>query len=123
MSKQTSNTNGKKKPNDHRYIIVSLKYGENGILCFWRPNNAGYTNDLQQAGRYSEEEVRADLSYYHNGENVAIEETILLSDFKIRISLENNYMKVRKYKKLAKLGILSSSENAKKKVKENETEE
>jgi len=89
------------------YIIVSFKHGSNGNLCFWRPNNCGYTTDLQQAGRYTEEQVKANMNYYHDGDNVAIEESKLLQDFKVRVHLETNYFKVRKYKKLAERGLLS----------------
>ena len=96
-----------KLPVSRRYIIVSFKHGQNGNLCFWRPNDAGYTNDFQQAGRYTEEQVRANMSYYHNGDNVAIEEEKLLSDFKMRVHFDTNYLKVRKYKKLAERGLLS----------------
>lgn len=55
------------------YYIISLKYTTKKELVFWRSNDAGYTTIIQQAGIYSEEEVKAQPTYYNNGyETIAL---------------------------------------------------
>lgn len=56
------------KPSED-YFILSLNATRSDELCWWRPNNAGYTCRLDDAGRYSREDVERALSYYHNGES------------------------------------------------------
>ena len=49
------------------YVIVSLKHSEKNEVCFWRPDNVGYTTNPWAAGLYTEEQVSNDPSYYNNG--------------------------------------------------------
>lgn len=49
------------------YYVISYKHSSNGILTFWRPKNAGYTTDLKQAGKYSDQEIADSFTYYNNG--------------------------------------------------------
>ena len=93
---------------EKKYIVISLKHGHQGLLCFWRPNSRGYTNNLNEAGRYSEDEIKNHLNYYHDGvDNIAVEEEKLLIDFRQRIVFDTNYLKVKKYRKLAAFRMLS----------------
>ncbi|WP_110930936.1 hypothetical protein [Paenibacillus bouchesdurhonensis] len=49
------------------YYILSLKWSEGkGEYVWWRPDNSGYTNNLNQAGIYSEETIKAMPHYYKN---------------------------------------------------------
>ncbi len=50
-----------------KYIIISLAHGTGKEPCFWRANNAGYTNSPFAAGIYTEEEVKAKPDYYNDG--------------------------------------------------------
>jgi len=50
------------------YFVLSLKWTVGSdYIVFWRPNNAGYTVDIQQAGRYSQEQIINNPTYYDNG--------------------------------------------------------
>jgi hypothetical protein len=50
-----------------KYIIISLKHGTGVKPCFWKANDAGYTNYPFNAGIYDEEQVKARPDYYNNG--------------------------------------------------------
>ena len=49
------------------YIIISLKHGTGEKPMFWKSNNAGYTFSPFAAGIYTEEQVKAEPSYYNDG--------------------------------------------------------
>lgn len=49
------------------FYIMSLKWTSGDHITWWRPNNAGYTSDLAQAGVYSAEQVARAPDYYNNG--------------------------------------------------------
>jgi hypothetical protein len=58
------------------YIILSLKHSTKDILCFWRADDNGYTENPWAAGIYTEEQVLAHPTHYNDGcENVAVELT------------------------------------------------
>jgi hypothetical protein len=41
------------------YYIRSIEHEyPKGIACWWKPNSNGYTNDLHQAGLYTETEAK-----------------------------------------------------------------
>ena len=50
------------------YYIMSLKWTRHNedSVTWWGPNNSGYTWVLANAGRYTEDQVRGNLSYYDN---------------------------------------------------------
>jgi hypothetical protein len=50
------------------YYILSLKWTRSGEECvtWWGPDNSGYVESIDKAGRYSEARVRANPSYYDN---------------------------------------------------------
>lgn len=47
--------------NEKEYVIISLKHTDFSrcsiTFIFWGPDYAGYTDDLEKAGRYSKEEL------------------------------------------------------------------
>lgn len=60
------------------YILSFKHQGHFPELCFWRANDKGYTNNLLEAGKYTKEEVLANLDHYHSGPNsVAVPEGVL----------------------------------------------
>ena len=49
------------------YMILSLKWSDSADrLIWWGPDNAGYTADIDAAGRYTAEQVAGNPSYYDN---------------------------------------------------------
>jgi hypothetical protein len=48
------------------FFILSLKWTRGSPVTWWRPGAAGYTTDLQNAGRYSRQQVEANREYYDN---------------------------------------------------------
>jgi hypothetical protein len=60
------------------YLIYSAKHSAGSELAvFWRPKAAGYTTDLDQAGRYPKDEVDVICRNSH-GENVPVAESAVL---------------------------------------------
>jgi hypothetical protein len=57
---------------DEFFILALDRCQGDDFLCWWRPNNSGYTYFLEAAGRYSREMVEKKASYYNNGETLAI---------------------------------------------------
>lgn len=65
------------------YIIISYKHTSGGHLCFWRKNCAGYTENLKEAGMYSEREVNEQKDYFNKVEDGEIHTyAIKLLEFK-----------------------------------------
>jgi hypothetical protein len=40
------------------WLIVAAHLSTKGVTCFWGPNHSGYTNDIDKAGRYSEDDAK-----------------------------------------------------------------
>lgn len=53
--------------NEEMFYIISIKWTVGEQLCFWRPNAQGYTNSLDEAGKYPKSKVYANERYYNNG--------------------------------------------------------
>lgn len=55
------------------YYILSLKWSNGkGIYVWWGPGNSGYTNDLNQAGIYTEDQIKSRPLYYKNTNTVPV---------------------------------------------------
>lgn len=52
------------------YLIYSKKHSR-GEAIWWRPNRAGYTDDLKRAGEYTKEEAN-DITAISRGGAIAI---------------------------------------------------
>ncbi len=49
------------------FLILDIRRERRCDEClFWRANNAGYTTRIESAGRYTEQQVRGNASYYDN---------------------------------------------------------
>lgn len=50
-----------------KYYLLSLKWSDGkGKYVWWGPDNSGYTEDLNQAGIYTEEDLAMRPLYYCN---------------------------------------------------------
>lgn len=95
------------------YYVLSIKHsrGRDGVLMWWGPSNLDYYFRLEQAGKYTEEAIRAERAYYNNGvSTVAIpcdvveSLAIRVGDCKSRsVDRRNLEERVVEYKHLKKL--------------------
>jgi len=63
------------------YYILSVKHspGFRGYALWWGPDDSGYVEDLNQAGRYTREQVEQRSRYYNDGEStMAIREDYVI---------------------------------------------
>lgn len=69
------------------YYVLSLRWTRTGEECitWWGPNNAGYVCDLDNAGRYTEDQVSSKRSYYDNRETTLAVPCVLADRFARRI--------------------------------------
>jgi hypothetical protein len=56
-------------PSKDQFLILSLKWSKGGILTWWGPNNSNYVTDIDDAGRYTRDQVEKKASYYNNGDS------------------------------------------------------
>jgi hypothetical protein len=91
---------------EQQYYLISLKHSSGGHYTFWRADDKGYTNDLQQAGVYAESKVLKFLSHYHNGEDTVAIKCQDIKKFFCPEHVEYNYKIVDKLCRLAKLNRL-----------------
>lgn len=69
------------------YYIMSLKWTRSGeeAVTFWGPGNSGYVLNLNEAGRYSDDQVTERCSYYDNRENTIALPCDIVDKYAIRI--------------------------------------
>lgn len=98
------------------HVIISYKNSSGGELTFWRPNSTGYTTNIDDAGRYTQEEVVKHLSTYnsynkdHNHiDNVAVPEELIDKLFYTRKITEANYKGLMALLAIIKKGGLVTS--------------
>ena len=76
------------------FFIFSKKHSMRGSALWWRPEEAGYTEDLREAGIYDEDRAEAIQRYSHN-DDIAIPLTLALSLVpKITIELNSSNWKI-----------------------------
>lgn len=66
-----------------RYYVLSLSHspGYAGKSLWWGPNDSGYVEDLQHAGLYTSEQIKARSNYYNDGKDtLAVREDIALNE-------------------------------------------
>lgn len=64
-----------------RFLILSLKWQNDQVLNWWRADAKGYTLRIEEAGRYSADQIAANLDYYNDGKNtLAIAEDIAMAE-------------------------------------------
>lgn len=51
------------------FYILSIKWTNGDLCCWWGPKNCGYTTTLEDAGKYSAEEIADHPRYYNDGES------------------------------------------------------
>jgi hypothetical protein len=81
------------------YVILSLNHSDKDSLCFWRPDNSGYTTNPWQAGIYTEEQVKGDPEYYNDGYNTI---AICINNSSLTVSgvkISADWNKVKEYRK------------------------
>lgn len=85
------------KPKEQLYYIVSIKHTRGEKVCFWRPNNAGYTEIINDAGKYTEEQVKSSQNYYNNFDSsIAVPCEVVTSKILPYVPNEMNIMSIFK---------------------------
>jgi hypothetical protein len=99
------------------FFILSLKWSRrrSGLLTWWDANNSGYRFRIDgtrcPAGRYTREQIEADLRYYHDGVNtLAVPcEAVIAASIRVKdcasrdIDYEHVEDRVVPYSKLAEM--------------------
>lgn len=87
--------------------FLILYRGQNGAgeALWWRPKRSGYTNDISEAGRYSQEE--ADSIAWIRGDDFPVSLADIGTVLKVRqvISVEDNHEALKHYKMTANSGF------------------
>jgi hypothetical protein len=54
------------------YILSRERSSGQDMLVWWRPNNSGYCQRLDWAGKYTQEQIDSNPTYYNNNNTKAI---------------------------------------------------
>lgn len=49
-----------------QYYLMSIKWTNGDNIVWWGPNDSGYTEDIENAGIYSAEQIKQHSIYYSN---------------------------------------------------------
>lgn len=49
-----------------QYYLMSIKWTKGDNIVWWGPNDSGYTDDIENAGIYSAEQIKQRSIYYSN---------------------------------------------------------
>lgn len=82
------------------FYILSTKYSEGDYMTWWRPNNAGYTTRLDDAGVYTAEQVKAHPGYYNNGERTEAIPVSEVLKHVVRVVSMDSYSDLRSTRKV-----------------------
>lgn len=103
---------------DDLYVVISYKWTSGEFLTFWGPNDSGYTEDFNRAGRYTEEQIRKNFKYYNNYyENDLIGRAVKVSEikerFKMTTKVRQDWVQKKKHMRMNRMGILTIAESRK----------
>lgn len=65
---ETTTTPAPEKAAEREFYVISVKHTQRSCryITVWGPDNRGYRQRLQKAGRYAESTIRAHLDHYYN---------------------------------------------------------
>jgi hypothetical protein len=88
------------------YYIYSF-HSSPDLMLWWRANNAGYTTRLDDAGRYTEEQVRAEPDYYDNRTETVAVPCDVVDDAAVRV-LPNDSSLIRRWRRRHRLKAIGA---------------
>ncbi|WP_042424425.1 hypothetical protein [Geomicrobium sp. JCM 19039] len=72
------------------YYILSLKRTSGDVFTWWRPDCRGYTQDLNKAGIYTEEELQERPWYFSNENAMPVEVGIVDRSLKATVVINDS---------------------------------
>lgn len=72
---------------------------EGDYILWWRPNNAGYTTRLDDAGIYTAEQVEAHPGYYNDGDHTEAIPVSEVRKYVVRVVTMDSYSDLRSARK------------------------
>lgn len=102
----------KNEQGQRMFYLISFTHSDRGVLMFWGANNAGYTTNIRRAGRYTESQIRGNMSYYHQGDNCTAVPVDEVHDgrYKIAENVWVNYNETQRLRKRVAAGALTDEE-------------
>lgn len=83
-----------------KYLILSIKWSpsRSGYAVWWRAKNNGYTEDINQAGRYTQEQIDAQPDYYNDSRHTfaVLEDEVLEKSKEVRLGELSQFWKPKK---------------------------
>jgi hypothetical protein len=86
------------------YLLAIDKTKNSPFLVWWGPNDCGYTQNIERAGIYTEEQIKRDPNYYDNDEcvPVPVEEIDKLKTARMAINDSENLIRLNALDKYMK---------------------